>query len=130
MDYLIVINETELATILAALRYYQQEGLGDPANRPDEIHDIATSNEDVEIMSSLDDEGIDQLCEHLNCNSVKSPMYAVHEANSNELVSTTLFRRAADADEAIRGDEAGMSVVPIGVEWPFEDNPAVAVEVT
>jgi hypothetical protein len=57
------LDGAEIATILAALRYYQQQGMGDPDNRSDDIHDIAT-NGDQE--TSLDDEGIDELCEKLN----------------------------------------------------------------
>ena len=53
----------QLATVLAALRYYQQQGLGDPDLRPDAIHDIATDHGQV---VSLDAEGIDELCEALN----------------------------------------------------------------
>lgn len=53
----------DLATILAALRFYQAAGMGEPSNRSDEIHDIATSGGDA---ISLDDEGIDDLCERLN----------------------------------------------------------------
>lgn len=50
-------------TILAALRYYQANGQGDPANRSSDIQDIAT-NGDKDI--SMDDEGIDDLCERIN----------------------------------------------------------------
>jgi hypothetical protein len=53
----------QLNTILAALRFYQQHGQGDPARRSDAIHDIAT---DGEIEISLDDAGIDELCQALN----------------------------------------------------------------
>ncbi len=61
MNITLNVNECELATILAALRYYQQQGLGDPANRPNEIHEIA-----ADCVSSLDDAGIDALCERIN----------------------------------------------------------------
>jgi hypothetical protein len=47
---------------LAALRFYQQEGQGEPDNREDDIHDIATDG-DRDI--SLDDDGIDDLCDRL-----------------------------------------------------------------
>ncbi len=57
------IDTAEKATILAALRYYQQQGLGDPSNRSEEIHDIAT---DSGNQISLDEEGIDVLCEKVN----------------------------------------------------------------
>lgn len=61
------LDGAEHATILAALRYYQQQGMGDPDNRSDDIHDIAT-NGDQE--TSLDEDGIDDLCEKLNfCNA-------------------------------------------------------------
>lgn len=58
-----VLSAEELATILAALRYYQQQGLGDPLSRPDEIHWIATNNDTI---TSLAAEDIDRLCEYLN----------------------------------------------------------------
>lgn len=57
------IKRDELATILAALRYYQAQGLGDPFNRPDDIHEIATDNGE---LISLDATGIDALCDRLN----------------------------------------------------------------
>ncbi len=57
------ITDQELNTILAALRYYQANGQGDPANREQGIHDIAT-NFDEQI--SLDAAGIDELCEDIN----------------------------------------------------------------
>jgi hypothetical protein len=59
----IAIDRQELATILAALRTYQAAGYGDPYNRPDDIHTIAT---DEDCVISLDAEGIDALCERLN----------------------------------------------------------------
>jgi len=64
------LNRTDLATILAALRYYQKNGHGDPCNRDDDIHDIATDHDDV---TSLDDQGIDDLCERVNCGASERP---------------------------------------------------------
>ena len=43
--------------------FYQEHGQGDPANRSDRIHDVATNCGQV---ISLDDTGIDELCERLN----------------------------------------------------------------
>ena len=57
------LEAAELATVLAALRFYQEEGRGDPANRSDAIHDIATACDEV---TSLDASAIDALCERLN----------------------------------------------------------------
>lgn len=57
------LTNQELNTILAALRFYQDEGMCEPDNRSDGIHDIATNgNADI----SMDLEGIDALCEKLN----------------------------------------------------------------
>ena len=59
----IEINAQDLNTILAALRYYQEKGQGEPANRDDAIHDIATNGgEDI----SMDADGIDELGERIN----------------------------------------------------------------
>lgn len=56
------LEREDVATILAALRYYQQNGQGDPDNRDDLIHDIATVGGE---LISRDDEGIDDICERL-----------------------------------------------------------------
>lgn len=56
------IDGQQHATVIAALRYYQQQGLGDPAYRSTEIHDIATNMDEV---ISLDSDGIDDLVDHL-----------------------------------------------------------------
>lgn len=56
------LSREQHATMLAALRFYEEKGQGNPANRSDAIHDIATNGDDV---VSLDDGGIDELIEHL-----------------------------------------------------------------
>lgn len=54
----------ERNTVLAALRYYQEEGLADdPKLRSDWIHAIATDHDDD---TSLDGAGIDKLCDKLH----------------------------------------------------------------
>jgi len=60
---LLTVSEQELATILAALRFYQRCGQGDPANRSDEIHEIATNCDSV---TSLNESDIDELCLKIN----------------------------------------------------------------
>ena len=52
------LEERETATILAALRVYQDTAFVSPA-----IMDIATSNGQFDMMQ---DDEIDQLCEYLN----------------------------------------------------------------
>nr|WP_241025670.1 hypothetical protein [Burkholderia sp. Tr-20390] len=62
-DQLAFGSTRERNTILAALRFYQRSGMGEPANRTDDIDDIATDGgDDV----SLDADGIDALCERIN----------------------------------------------------------------
>jgi len=58
-DAVLPLNEAEHATLLAALTLYKQQGMGEPMNRSDEVHDIATNG--GLVFSSLDDEGIDRL---------------------------------------------------------------------
>ncbi len=62
------ITDEELHTIIAALRFWQMHGQGDPLNRSEEMHDLATNG--GEVCSSLDDEGIDNLVMDLNLGDV------------------------------------------------------------
>ncbi len=59
----ITITDQDLHTILAALRNYQWNDLGDPANRSEAINDLATNGGE---WISHDDAGIDDLCERIN----------------------------------------------------------------
>ena len=59
------VNRRELATILAALRFHQDENLQDDRKNPDAaIDDIAT---DAGALLPLDFKEVDRLCEELNC---------------------------------------------------------------
>lgn len=60
---LIIGTKEDRNTMLAALRFYQEKGMGEPANRSDAIHDIATNGE-ADI--SYDAGDIDNLCERIN----------------------------------------------------------------
>ena len=71
-------KQQALATILAALRTYQEAGYGEPDNRPDAIHDIATCGGD---QISMDDAGIDELCEMLNCGDLGLTHKSERQAN-------------------------------------------------
>lgn len=57
------LDSRQLATVLAALRFYQEGGQSYPANRSDAINDIATHGDN---LASLDLEEIDALCVRLN----------------------------------------------------------------
>ena len=61
------LNRAELGTVLAALRFYQQSGMGDADLRSDAIHDIATEGNRI---TGLDAEDIDGLCQRLNTDAV------------------------------------------------------------
>ena len=56
------MNKRELATVLAALRYWQREGLISGGHE----QDIASDGETIKPLSA---EEIDALCEELNCRS-------------------------------------------------------------
>ena len=61
------MTDREHATVLAALRYYQQQGLADDrGRRPVAIHAIATDGGAAGDRASPDGDGIDALCERLN----------------------------------------------------------------
>ena len=60
----LLVNNRELATVLAALRYHQAENLQGPGEIPDQaINEIATDGGRLEALG-FDD--VDQLCERLN----------------------------------------------------------------
>lgn len=54
------LNARELATVLAALRYWQREGWGSSGHE----HEIAS---DMDTLTPLEAHEIDALCERLNC---------------------------------------------------------------
>lgn len=62
--HVMVFNHTEICTIIAALRYYQANGMGDTDNRPDWLQKLACP--DGGNMTSLDDKGIDALAHSLH----------------------------------------------------------------
>jgi hypothetical protein len=60
---LIRISGAEFHTILAALRSYQERGLGEFANSSAEIYDLASSGGKVTPLNS---DAIDQFCQRMN----------------------------------------------------------------
>jgi hypothetical protein len=53
----------ELHTVLAALRFYQERGQCDPANRSAPIEDLASNLSQIQTLESQE---IDRLCAMLN----------------------------------------------------------------
>jgi len=64
------LDRRELATMLAALRYWQREGLMSSGSE----HDIATCADDDYQCEPLDASEIDELCEDLNAEGVRVPL--------------------------------------------------------
>lgn len=63
-EFALVVGRRELATILAALRFYQDEKLGSGSDVGHEaIRDIAT---DCGSLKPLNFNGVDRLCERIN----------------------------------------------------------------
>lgn len=91
---IVVLKSDELATVLAALRFYQESGLADdPMKRSDWIHHIAT---DGESLISLNGEAVDELCERINCSQVQTPAVPMQTPFTGEEL-TTLFEFAREA---------------------------------
>lgn len=64
MNINISLDAEQQNTIIAALRWYQHSGMGDPSNRPDWLQELACPGPDGGCDStSLCDEDIDELCE-------------------------------------------------------------------
>ncbi len=61
---LLEVTTAEFNTILGALRYYQENGMGEPSKRSDWIQEIVCPTADD---TSLSADEIDALCERLNC---------------------------------------------------------------
>lgn len=77
--HLLKVDDQEFSTMLAALRYYQEHGQGDPDNRSDAIHAIAIDNE---FETSMDAGEIDQLCERINtCGNEPAILEAIQAVN-------------------------------------------------
>jgi hypothetical protein len=109
---LIQINTTDKATILAALRFYQENGQGDPDNRSDAIHGIATGGSDDDV-TSLDAEGIDELCERINCATAPTVHVVAQFCDWNMSARVFATKEAAEAHQiAVWHDELSEAGVP------------------
>jgi hypothetical protein len=62
-DPIFVGCDEDRHTLIAALRFWQQQGMCEPRNRSDEMHDLATNGD---ALTSLCDEDVDALIEQLN----------------------------------------------------------------
>ncbi len=71
MNLKITVSEAEFSTIMAALRFYQEQGQDNPAHRSSGIDSIATNEGQ---LTALDRPAIDSLCERINTEVERSPL--------------------------------------------------------
>ena len=99
----------ELATVLAALRVYQQQLEMNGGAPPQDVEDVATNAFEFEPMSA---EEIDELCGRLNAQSVEprapQPMTA---ADPGRYLYRPLLR------------PAGFATMPAGLKWDYVEVP-------
>jgi len=100
-EFALVVNRRELAVILAALRFYQNENLGDGSDVGREaIKDIAT---DCGSLRPLDFEGVDRLCERINtCYEISTTRSKKHWAIIVTDGGTVVYVRAYDTKTAAK----------------------------
>ncbi len=115
----ISVESADLATILAALRYYQQEGQGEPSNRSDEIHVIAT---DGDTHVPLDAAGIDALCERINQDTPVRCVIGLEGGLVTGVTANVILEfTVLDYDVEACDDDEVMTVPSIGEEGKVVD---------
>lgn len=86
------IDKPEHATMIAALRWYQESGMGEPDHRSEAIHELAT-NGGEEI--SLDSDGIDALVEKLQFNNVAETVARLEARHARLLAALRAVHEAS-----------------------------------
>lgn len=123
---LFAVDEQQHATLIAALRYYQEQGMGDPNKRSDAIHDIATNCGEV---TSLDDRDIDDLVDQLNVTT------QAHSRDA-EVYATERYRKIVCAANLLISEDVDQpgkycwSGAEISYNSEFEALQALAREIT
>jgi hypothetical protein len=92
------MNPRQIATVLAALRYWQREGLMSCGHE----HDIASDNDTIKPLTASE---IDDLCEDLNCPSTVHPVQdpelcRLHD-NLSDLLETPTSPHPSIRDAAV-----------------------------
>lgn len=117
-----MLEDAEINTILAALRYYQEKGQGNPSRRSDAIHDIAIGG-DWENNTSLDADEIDILCEKINtgfkvasgwrCLSLARELIEIAEEHGNLPVTSDNYKNAIGIELSLVG---GAVIINVEIE--------------
>jgi hypothetical protein len=125
------LNDAQHATVLAALRFYQQDGLRDRATRFPLIEDIASNSGQVKPLRSTQ---IDALCKSLNHNGLTFadtvPQFAESAADSPYVAAARAHHLLSEGmlevdDPAVvsQGDDSGAYVMA----WLWIDDAAAGV---
>ncbi len=109
----------ELATVLAALRVYQQQLEMNGGAPPQDVEDVATNVLEFEPMSAGE---IDQLCERLNMQSAQRPALG---SRRPERPDAGPGRSAGAARHRYRPllRPAGFATMPAGLKWDYVEVP-------
>ncbi|MBD2745948.1 hypothetical protein IC232_04465 [Microvirga sp. BT688] len=104
-------SNQEKNTVLAALFHYHKEGLGEPFNRSNEVHALASGEaDDLQEDISLDKDGVSELLNQLR------------QSDGIEMAALLHLRRFADNQDKIISDPLGDgsgkdSRPPNGDDW-------------
>lgn len=105
------VNSRELATILAALRYWQSNNRQNAKQAPE--YDIATDSGTLQPLGNLE---IDELCERANCEPTALPgqmLSALERAVHNDALEGDDYDWVGEAQRAIDAAKAaGMEPQP------------------
>lgn len=112
-------NPRNLATILAALRYWQREGVGSAGHE----QDIAT---DGGTLTALSADEIDELCEAINMDEPSAPAVVI-EINGGMVncVRASVPMRVVVLDEDTEGGDAA-SILEVNGEDAYVHDHALA----
>ena len=108
------MNARELATVLAALRLYQQQLEMNGGAPPQDVEDVATNGFEFEPMTT---EEIDGLCEGLNMEPAESLARGTenNEQPSQREPAQYLYRPLLRP--------AGFATMPAGLKWNYVEVP-------
>ena len=108
------MNARELATVLAALRLYQQQLEMNGGAPPQDVEDVATNGFEFEPMTT---EEIDGLCEGLNMEPAESLARGTenNEQPSQREPAQYLYRPLLRP--------AGFATMPAGLKWDYVEVP-------
>lgn len=96
----LAMDDTDKATILAALTHYLNEGQGEPCSRTDEVHRIAVADDEV---ISMDDQGIKDLIARVRSVVPQAPSSEVLPGadDARKYFETTILVKVLTEDDPV-----------------------------